>query len=146
MCYVELNDSTSFTPLMTRSSSIVAIVFLAIDILGTSGCSKTVEQKLCGTWKGTTRIDQGITITLRPDSTIQIETEEDSVQVVRNGTYSIVDRRLRIRLTSQETIQGDLVTRKSKIDHEEAVFTFTGENEMVLREGLLAIVLERVVP
>jgi hypothetical protein len=119
-----------------------AVVFLALALLG---CGKTVEERLCGTWEGTTRIDLPITITIRPDSTIQSETKEDSGHVVRAGTYSIVDRRLRIHLTSVERIVGDSVRREDKIDHDEATFTFTGENEMVLRKGLQAIVLERVV-
>ncbi len=120
------------------------VFVFAIIVLQLLGCSKSVEQRLCGTWKGTTRIDQPMTITIRADSTIQIEMEGDSGRVVRRGTYSIVDRRLRIKLTTTETIDGDRVTREDKTDQDEATFVFTGENEMVLRKGLQAIVLERV--
>jgi len=122
------------------------VVLPLILVLGfaESGCSNDPAKELWGTWKGKTRIDEDITITIRPDSTIEIETGTDSVRQIRKGTYRIVDRRLRITLSTFDTYQGDIVKRRTKADQDEALFTFTGRNEMVLREGTQAIVLTRV--
>ena len=107
-------------------------------------CTKDRQDRLFGTWEGRTRIDQGISMTFRPDSTIEIETDADSVKQVRQGTFQIVDRRIRIALTLLETYSGNSVKREMKADQDEALFTFTGENEMVLRKGTQAIILHRV--
>ncbi len=129
---------------MNQPRSHVVAFAVLLTALGFFACTESTEERLCGVWKGTTRIDQSITITIRPDSTIAIETTEDSVIQIREGTYTILDRRLRIRLTTLERRIGSNVRRETKPDQDEAVFTFTGKNEMVLRKGLQAIVMERV--
>lgn len=129
---------------MKRYQSVVGPFFFALLLVQLSACSKDPREKLYGTWKGTTKIEQNITITIRPDSTIEIDTQVDSVREIRKGTYTIVDRRLRIALTRRETYTGDRVVREDKVDQDEAVFTFTGENEMVLRKGTQAMILQRV--
>ncbi len=128
-----------------RSLSGVCVVVLFTFAAGiTPGCKQNPARDLCGTWRGTTKIDQEISITIRPDSTIEIETVADSVRQIRRGTYTLLDRRLRINLDTLETHVGDAVKREMKPDQDEAVLTFTGKNEIVLRKGLQAIVLERV--
>ncbi len=117
-------------------------LLLVIAIL--PGCSRDPLERLYGTWKGKTRIDQDITITIKRDSTIAIETEDDSLRQIRRGTYQVIDRRLRISLASVETYEGDSVRTQVKVDHDEAVFTLTGADELVLRRGQMAIVLEKV--
>lgn len=108
------------------------------------GCSKDPLRDLYGTWKGQTKIDQTMTITLRPDSTIEIEIQGEDVRTVRKGTYELVDRRLRTTLTTLETFTGKAVKREEKVDQDEAVLTMTSKNELVLRKGTQAVVLERV--
>jgi hypothetical protein len=127
---------------MKRYTCIVAVMSVVLAFL--SGCGNDPVKDLYGTWTGKTRIDQGITITIRQDRTIEIETQVDSVRQIRKGTYTIVDRRLRIALTSLDTYTGNIVKRETKADQDEALFTFTSHNEMVLRKGTQAIVLQRV--
>ena len=129
---------------MRQSIASTILIFVAVALADLSGCSAEPAKELLGTWKGTTKIDQEITITIRKDSTIEIETVADSVRDIRKGTYQVIDRRLRIALTVRETQSGDLVKREPKFDQEEALFTFTAANEMVLREGTQAIILERI--
>ncbi len=123
---------------------ITALIVMGAIALVVTSCRKKPLEKLYGTWTGTSKIDQDITITLRPDSTIEIETEADSVRQVRKGTYQIVDRRLRIVLKSVETYTGDSVRREMKNEHDEAVFTLTYDDELVLRRGAQVLVLHRV--
>lgn len=118
--------------------------FLAFALAGIIGCTSDPWSKLYGTWEGKTRIDQNISITMRPDSTIEIETETDSGRQISKGTYQIIDRRIRIALTSVETYTGNVAKLENKADQDEALFTFAGKNEMVLRKGTQAIVLHRV--
>ncbi len=125
-------------------SSTISFLFLAASLAGVAACSHDPGERLYGTWKGKTKIDQDITITIRQDSTIAIETEADSVRRVQKGTYQIIDRRLRISLTSVDTYEGDSVSTRLKSDHDEAVFTLTAANELVLRRGEMAIILEKV--
>ena len=108
------------------------------------GCSKDPLSDLYGTWKGQTKIDQTMTITLRPDSTIEIEIEGEDIRTVRRGKFQMVDRRLRTTLTTLETLTEKAVKREEKVDHDEAVLTMTSKNEMVLRKGIQAVVLDRV--
>ncbi len=119
------------------------ICLLTTCILGFYACSLDRSKELQGTWKGTTKIDQNITITIGPDSTIEIETEVDSVRQIRKGTYQIIDRRIRIALNSLETDTDGAVKRETKEDQDEALFTMTGKDEMVLRRGTQAIILHR---
>lgn len=122
---------------------IPASMLLAILFSGLSSCSHDPLEHLYGTWKGKTKIDQDITMIIKPDSTIAIETEEDSVKRVQKGTYQIVDRRIRIVLTSFEVFEGDSVRREKKKAHDEAVFTLTYYNELVLRRGEQVMVLHK---
>jgi putative alpha-1,2-mannosidase len=127
-----------------RRSSFSTILIIVVCFAELSGCSDDPAKELYGTWKGKTRIDQNITMRIRSDSTIEIETDADSVRQIRKGTFAIVDRRLRVALDTLETYSGDVVRRQRKIDQDEALFTFTSKDEMVLRKGTQAIVLERV--
>lgn len=122
----------------------VFITVLCLGLFVAVGCKKDSLHQLYGAWEGKTRIDQSITVTIRPDSTIRIETDTENGRQIRSGTYAIIDRRIRIALTSLETYSGDTVKREKKADQDEALFTFTGENEMVLRKGTQAIILHRV--
>lgn len=125
-----------------RASSKVAVL-LVFGFFIVPGCNRNPLTGLYGTWEGKTRIDQNIVITMRPDSTIEIETEEDSARQVRKGTYQVIDRRIRITLSSLETYTGDVVKRETNMDQDEALFTMTGRDEMVLRKGAQAIILHR---
>ena len=81
---------------------------------------------------------------IRPDSTIEISTMvDDTIRQIRKGTFTLVDRRLRISLTSLDTYSGESVKHESKIDQDEALVTFTSADEIVLRKGTQAMVLER---
>jgi hypothetical protein len=128
---------------MKRRISVVILIFLVLTFVGLPGCSSDPAKKLYGTWKGKSKIDQDIAITIRPDSTIEIETQVDTVRQIRKGTYKIIDRRLRISLSDLETFAGDVVKREKKIDQDEALLTLTSADEMVLRKGTQAIVLQR---
>lgn len=128
-----MNRLTAYSPSITLACLLVL-----------AACCREPSNEVHGIWKGKTKIDQDITITLKPDSTIQIETETEGVRQIRKGTYQIIDRRLRISLTSVETFTGGSVRREEKADQDEAVFTITSSNEMVLRRGTQAMVLERV--
>jgi hypothetical protein len=119
------------------------LLLTGISLISLLSCSRDPLERLYGTWKGKTRIDQDITITIRPDSTIAIETEVDSIRQIKRGTYRVVDRRLRILLTSTETIEGDSVKTQRRLDQDEAVYTLTSAKELVLRRGEMAIVLQR---
>jgi hypothetical protein len=123
------------------SGMVVVLVTFCLFIL--TGCNRDPLSGLYGTWEGKTRIDQNISITMRPDSTIEIETEVDSARQVRKGTYHVIDRRLRIALSSLETYAGDVIKHETKVDQDEALFTMTGKDEMVLRKGTQAIILHR---
>jgi hypothetical protein len=127
-----------------RRSSFAAILIIVVCFAGIFGCSNDPAKDLYGTWKGKTRIAQDIVMTIRNDKTIEIETDSDSVRQVRKGTFVIVDRRLRATLDTLETYTGNVVKRERKVDFDEALFTFISDDEMVLRKGTQAIVLERV--
>jgi hypothetical protein len=127
-----------------RRSSFAAILIIVVCFAGIFGCSNDPAKDLYGTWKGKTRIAQDIVMTIRNDKTIEIETDSDSVRQVRKGTFVIVDRRLRATLDTLETYTGNVVKRERKVDFDEALFTFISDDEMVLRNGTQAIVLERV--
>jgi hypothetical protein len=120
------------------------LLLMGIFLISSLSCSQDPLERLYGTWRGKTRIDQDITITIRPDSTIAIEIEADSVRQIKTGTYQVIDRRLRILLTSTQTFEGDSVKKQRKIEHDEAVYTVTRANELVLRRGEMAIVLGKV--
>ena len=121
----------------------IVILFVTSFVPVVSGCSRDAVDRLHGTWIGKTRIDQDITITIGKDSTIAIETADDSVRKVQRGTYQIVDRRIRISLDSLETYTESGVKRERKTGADEAVFTLTMGNELILRRGLQAIVLQK---
>ena len=125
---------------LNQRSQIALLVLVLCSLLS---CKNDPLQRLYGTWEGKTRIDQNISMTFRPDSTIEIETDTDYGKEIRKGTFQIIDRRIRIALTSLETYMGDTVKRQHKLDHDEALFTFTGKNEMVLRKGTMAIILHK---
>jgi hypothetical protein len=127
-----------------RRSSFSTILIIVVCFAGIFGCSNDPAKDLYGTWKGKTRIAQDIVMTIRNDKTIEIETDSDSVRQVRKGTFVIVDRRLRATLDTLETYTGNVVKRERKVDFDEALFTFISDDEMVLRKGTQAIVLERV--
>jgi hypothetical protein len=126
-----------------KHDSGIVVVLLTFGFFTFAGCNRDPLSGLYGTWAGKTRIDQNISITMRPDSTIEIETQVDSARQVRKGTYQVIDRRLRIALSSLETYTGDVIKRETKVDQDEALFTMTGKDEMVLRKGTQAIILHR---
>jgi hypothetical protein len=128
---------------MKRYTCILAVMSIVLAFAFLPGCSDDPVKDLYGTWTGKTRIDQDMTITIRQDRTIEIETQVDSVRQIRKGTYTIIDRRLRIALTTLDTYTGNVVKRETKADQDEALFTFTSRNEMVLRKGTQAIILQR---
>jgi hypothetical protein len=123
---------------------VVILFFLVLAFVGLPGCGNDPASKLYGTWKGKTKIDQDIAITIRPDTTIEIETQIDTVRQIRKGTFTLVDRRLRIALTTLDTYFGDVIKHEAKIDQDEALYTFTSDDEIVLRKGTQAIILQRV--
>ncbi len=124
----------------------IPIGFLTAWVLASVffGCGKDPYERLYGTWSGKTRIDQDITIRIHRDSTIEIETDVDSVRQVQKGTFQIIDRRIRIQFKTMETYTDDGVVRQEKTGTDEAVFTLTRSNELVLRRSLQAIVLQKV--
>jgi hypothetical protein len=129
---------------MKRRVTRAAIAGLLLTILGLSACNSGSGDRLYGTWQGKTLIDQDISITIRPDSTIEISTTvDDTVRQIRKGTYALVDRRMRISLTTLDTYSSGDIRHESKIDQDEAVVTFTSADEIVLRRGTQAMVLER---
>ena len=129
---------------MKSRISHAAFVGLLFFIVGLLACSRRSGDELYGTWQGRTRIDQDISITIRRDSTIEITTTvDDTIRQIRKGTYALVDRRLRISLTGLDTFKGNVVTHENKIDQDEALVTFTSADEIVLRKGTQAMVLER---
>jgi hypothetical protein len=127
-----------------RRRSFTTVFTLIVCLVECLGCSSDPAKELYGTWKGKTRIDQDIAITIRQDRTIEIETDADSVRQIRKGTFEIIDRRLRVAFDTLEIYNGDIVKRERKVDQDEALFTFTSDDEMVLRKGTQAIVLERI--
>ncbi len=131
---------------MQKSRLLIFALFTSGLVAAGSGCSRDPLDQLYGTWKGKTKIDQDITMTFGRDSTIAIETvqEEDSIRKIQRGTFQIVDRRIRIWLTSLETYTGGSVKREKKTGADEAVFTLTMGDELILRRGLSAIVLQKV--
>jgi len=120
------------------------VLFLPFVLSSFVSCRNDPLSKLYGRWEGKTKFDQDISITLNRDSTIEIETQTDEGRQIRTGTYRIVDRRIRIALTTLEIHSGNTVKREKRIDQDEAVFTMTGKDEMVLREGTQAIILRRI--
>ena len=126
-----------------KHASGLVVVLLTLGIFALGGCNKDPLNGLYGKWEGQTRIDQNISITMRPDSTIEIETEVDSARQIRKGTYQVIDRRIRIALSSLETYTGAVIKHETKVDQDEALFTMTGKDEMVLRKGTQAIILHR---
>jgi len=142
---MDLTETTVCTKTIQQSDRYLKSfsILLAVGLICILGCKTDSRSMLFGRWEGKTKIDQDIAITIRPDSTIEIETQADSSTQIRKGTYQIVDRRLRIALTSLETVTGKTVKRENKADQDEALFTMIGENEMVLRKGTQAIILHR---
>jgi hypothetical protein len=129
---------------MKRYTTPTCHSIVLIICLGLAACNSTSGDKLYGTWQGKTRIEQDITMMIRPDSTIEISTMvDDTIRQIRKGTFTLVDRRLRISLTSLDTYSGESVKHESKIDQDEALVTFTSADEIVLRKGTQAMVLER---
>lgn len=120
------------------------LVSLILLLVSVTGCGRDPYEKLYGTWSGKTRIDQDITIRIHRDSTIEIETEVDSVRQVQKGTFQVIDRRIRIQFKTMETYTDQGVMRQEKTGTDEAVFTLTRSNELVLRRSLQAIVLQKV--
>jgi hypothetical protein len=129
---------------MKRRISVVIFISFVLALVGLPGCSNDPVSKLNGTWKGKTKIDQDIAITIRPDSTIEIETQVDTLRQIRKGTFRLVDRRLRIALTTLDTYAGDVIKHEAKVDQDEALYTFTSDDEIVLRKGTQVIILQRV--
>lgn len=139
----KFSESMILSTIDAKMTKLSNVYLLTICILGFYACGADPAISLHGTWTGKTKIDQNITITIGPDSTIEIETEVDSSKQIRKGTYRIIDRRIRITLSSLETYTGDVIKREAKMDQDEALFTMTGKDEMVLRKGTQAIVLQR---
>ncbi len=141
---LEATNSPQRNLLLKNRASLPLLLLSAAFLAGVCACNRDPLDRLYGTWSGKTKTDQDITITIGRDSTIAIETVEDSVRKVQKGTYLIIDRRIRISLTTMETYEGDNVTRQKKTGADEAVFTLTRGNELILRRGLQAIVLQKV--
>lgn len=98
---------------------------------------------MLGTWKSEAITGEVVTYVFRPDSSIEIASEEKGFKRIRTGRFSVNDSQLSILLTAAETVEGDLRRRETIRESDELSFMLPTDQQLILQKGQKVLKLEK---
>jgi len=106
-------------------------------------CSFEPKTNVLGTWKSEAITGEIVFYTFKPDSSIEITSEESGFKRVRTGRFSVNDSQLSIFLTVTETLEGGVRRRETIQESDNVSFLLPNDQHLILQKGQKVLKLEK---